>query len=76
MNTQNEARKLATQERLADEQLKQNMLNRAEEEVEAPSADSPTQQQTRESATQQREKDEHLQQTMHSRAQENTPSGS
>lgn len=76
MNTQDEARKIATQERLADEQLKQNMLNRAQEEVEVPSADSPTQQQMRESATQQREKDEHLQQTMHSRAQENTPSGS
>jgi len=68
MNTQDQARKIATQERLADEQLKQNMLNRAEAEVETPSADTPTQQQTRESAAQQREKDEHLQDTMQSRA--------
>ena len=76
MNTQDEARKLATQERLADEQLKQNMLNRAEQEVEVPSADTSTQQQTRESAAQQREEGEHLQQTMQSRARENTPLGS
>jgi len=76
MNTQDEARKLATQERLADEQLKQNMLSRAEEEVETPSADTPTQEQSRKSAAQQREKGEHLQETMQSRAEENTPLGS
>jgi len=71
MNTQDQARKIATQERLADEQLKQNMLNRAEAEVETPSADTPTQQQTRESAAQEREKSEHLQDTMQSRAKVN-----
>jgi len=71
MNTQDQARKIATQERLDDEQLKQNMLNRAEAEVETPSADTPTQQQTRESAAQQREKSEHLQDTMQSRAKVN-----
>jgi len=71
MNTQDQARKIATQERLADEQLKQNMLNRAEAEVETPSVDTPTQQQTRESAAQEREKSEHLQDTMQSRAKVN-----
>jgi hypothetical protein len=49
------------------------MLNRAEAEVEAPSADTPTQERSRESAAQQREKGEHLQETMQSRAEANTP---
>ncbi|MFP4122186.1 MAG: hypothetical protein ACOC07_21450 [Coleofasciculus sp.] len=73
MNTQDQARKIATEERLADEQLKQNMLNRAEEEVEAPSANTPTQEKSRESTAQQREKGKHLQETMQDRAEANTP---
>lgn len=68
MNTQEQARELAAQERQHKEHLKASMLNRAEAEVRHPDQDNLTQQHARELAAQERRHDEHVKESMLNRA--------
>lgn len=68
MNTQEQARELAAQERQHQEHIKESMLNRAEAEVHNPDQNNQTQQHARELATQERRHDEHLKESMLNRA--------
>jgi hypothetical protein len=68
MNTQEQARELAAQERQHNEHLKESMLNRAEAEVHNSDQDNLTQQHARELVAQERRHDEHLKESMLNRA--------
>lgn len=68
MDTQEQARELAAQERQHKEHVKEAMLNRAEAEVRNPDEHNLTQQHARELATQERRHDEHLKESMLNRA--------
>ncbi len=68
MNTQEQARELAAQERQHDEHLKESMLNRAQAEVQNPDEGNLTQEQARELAAQERQHDEHVKESMLNRA--------
>lgn len=68
MNTQEQARELAAQERQHQQHVKEAMLHRAEAEVHNPDEDNLTQKHARELATQERRHDEHLKESMLNRA--------
>jgi hypothetical protein len=68
MSTEEQARKLATQERQHEEHLKESMLNRAEAEIHNPNESNLTQEQARELAAQERQHEEHLKESMLNRA--------
>lgn len=78
MNTQEQARELAAQERQHKEHVKEAMLNRAEAEVRNPDQDEDnlTQKHARELATQERRHDEHLKESMLNRAKAELDSSS
>ena len=68
MNTQEQARELAAQERQHNEHVKESMLNRAEAQVRNPEEDNLMQQQARELVVQERQQNEHLKESMLNRA--------
>ena len=69
MSTQEETRKLMAKQRQHQEHLKENMLSRAEEEVETHTTEE-TSEQARELIARQRQHDQHLEENMLSRAEE------
>jgi hypothetical protein len=70
MNTQEQAREIATTHRHSDEHLQESMLSRTESEIENHSkADTGTPEQARELIAHERQHDEHLHETMLSRTE-------
>ncbi|MBR8828648.1 MAG: hypothetical protein DSM107014_12245 [Gomphosphaeria aponina SAG 52.96 = DSM 107014] len=67
MSTQDLARQLMAQERKHDENLHENMLNRAEQEVETT---NEIEEKARELMAQERKHDENLQENMLNRAEQ------
>lgn len=68
MSTQEEARKAMVESRQHDENLEQNMLSRAEAEVES-SSPSEINEESRELMVKQRERDRHLKNSLLSRTE-------
>lgn len=76
MNTQEQARELAAQERQHNEHVKEAMLNRAEAQAHNPAQDNLTQQHARQLIAQERRHDEHVKESMLSRAKAEIDSSS